>query len=71
MEKIESAARSGRAHRARCSGRRGRILNCRRPSERATSVAGVALREQWRLALDVLDEMIEQWGSPKLPVAAA
>ena len=27
-------------------------------------------REKWRLALDMLDEMIEQWGLPKLPVAA-
>jgi SRSO17 transposase len=27
-------------------------------------------REKWRLALDMLDEMIETWGLPKLPVAA-
>jgi SRSO17 transposase len=27
-------------------------------------------REKWRLALDMLDEMIGQWGLPKLPVAA-
>jgi DDE superfamily endonuclease len=25
--------------------------------------------EKWRLALDMLDEMIQQWGLPKLPVA--
>jgi SRSO17 transposase len=27
-------------------------------------------REKWRLALDMLDELIVQWGLPKLPVAA-
>jgi SRSO17 transposase len=27
-------------------------------------------REKWRLALDMLDEMIDGWGLPKLPVAA-
>ena len=27
-------------------------------------------REKWRLALDMLDEMIDTWGLPKLPVAA-
>jgi SRSO17 transposase len=27
-------------------------------------------REKWRLALDMLDEMIEKWGLPRLPVAA-
>lgn len=27
-------------------------------------------REKWRLALDMLDELISQWGLPKLPVAA-
>jgi SRSO17 transposase len=27
-------------------------------------------REKWRLALDMLDELILQWGLPKLPVAA-
>jgi SRSO17 transposase len=28
-------------------------------------------REKWRLALDMLDEMIGQWGLPRLPVTAA
>jgi SRSO17 transposase len=27
-------------------------------------------REKWRLALDMLDEMIDTWGLPSLPVAA-
>ena len=27
-------------------------------------------REKWRLALDMLDEMIGEWGLPRLPVAA-
>jgi SRSO17 transposase len=27
-------------------------------------------REKWRLALDMLDELISQWGLPKLPIAA-
>ncbi|WP_246140941.1 IS701 family transposase [Micromonospora olivasterospora] len=27
-------------------------------------------REKWRLALDMLDQMIDQWGLPRLPVAA-
>jgi SRSO17 transposase len=27
-------------------------------------------REKWRLALDMLDELISQWGLPKLPVAS-
>lgn len=27
-------------------------------------------REKWRLALDMLDEMIDEWGLPDLPVAA-
>jgi SRSO17 transposase len=31
---------------------------------------GVRHREKWRLALDMLDEMIEQWGLPRLPVTA-
>src|ERR671914_2111733 len=27
-------------------------------------------REKWRLALDMLDELIDAWGLPKLPVVA-
>ena len=27
-------------------------------------------REKWRLALDVLDEVIGQWGVPRRPVVA-
>src|SRR5262249_20304072 len=27
-------------------------------------------REKWRLALDMIDQMIDNWGLPKLPVAA-
>jgi len=38
--------------------------------DRAGIGEDVRHREKWRLALDMLDEMIEQWGLPRLPVAA-
>jgi SRSO17 transposase len=38
--------------------------------DRAGIADGVRHREKWRLALDMLDEMIDTWGLPKLPVAA-
>jgi SRSO17 transposase len=38
--------------------------------DRAGIPDGVRHREKWRLALDMLDEMIDLWGLPKLPVAA-
>ena len=38
--------------------------------ERAGIGDDVRHREKWRLALDMLDEMIEQWGLPRLPVSA-
>jgi SRSO17 transposase len=42
----------------------------REKRDRAGIGDDVRHREKWRLALDMLDEMIEQWGLPKLPVAA-
>jgi SRSO17 transposase len=42
----------------------------RRKRDRAGIGDDVRHREKWRLALDMLDEMIGQWGLPKLPVAA-
>ncbi|PSK66463.1 hypothetical protein B0E53_01559 [Micromonospora sp. MH33] len=38
--------------------------------DRARMPDDVRHREKWRLALDMLDEMIDRWGLPKLPVAA-
>jgi SRSO17 transposase len=38
--------------------------------DRARIGDDVRHREKWRLALDMLDEMIDEWGLPKLPVAA-
>jgi SRSO17 transposase len=40
----------------------------RRRRERAGIPDEVRHREKWRLALDMLDEMIEDWGLPKRPV---
>ena len=37
---------------------------------RARMPDGVRHREKWRLALDMLDEMLGEWGLPTLPVAA-
>jgi SRSO17 transposase len=42
----------------------------RRKRDRAGIPDEVRHREKWRLALDMLDEMINEWGLPKLPVAA-
>jgi SRSO17 transposase len=41
----------------------------RRRRERAGIPDEVRHREKWRLALDMFDEMIEDWGLPKRPVA--
>ena len=38
--------------------------------DRAGIGGDVRHREKWRLALDMLDEMINEWGLPRLPVAA-
>ena len=38
--------------------------------ERADIPDDVRHREKWRLALDMLDEMIDRWGLPRLPVTA-
>jgi SRSO17 transposase len=38
--------------------------------ERAQLGDDVRHREKWRLALDMLDEMIDDWGLPSLPVTA-
>jgi len=38
--------------------------------DRARMPDDVRHREKWRLALDMLDEMIEQWGLPTLPVTS-
>jgi SRSO17 transposase len=38
--------------------------------DRASIPDEVRHREKWRLALDMLDEMIDEWGLPRLPVAA-
>jgi SRSO17 transposase len=38
--------------------------------DRAQLGDDVRHREKWRLVLDMLDEMIDTWGLPKLPVAA-
>lgn len=40
----------------------------RRRRERAKIPDGVRHREKWRLALDMLDQMTDQWQLPKLPV---
>ena len=42
----------------------------RQKRDRAGIPDDVRHREKWRLALDMLDEMIDEWGLPKLPVAA-
>ena len=46
------------------------VAAVRERRERAGIPDEVRHREKWRLALDMLDEMIEQWGLPKLPVTA-
>ena len=38
--------------------------------DRAGIGEDVRHREKWRLALDMLDEMLNEWGLPRLPVAA-
>jgi SRSO17 transposase len=38
--------------------------------DRAGIPEDVRHREKWRLALDMLDEMINEWGLPRLPVVA-
>jgi SRSO17 transposase len=48
----------------------GKAAAVRQKRDRAGIGPDVRHREKWRLALDMLDEMIEQWGLPKLPVAA-
>jgi SRSO17 transposase len=47
-----------------------RAAAVRERRDRARMPDEVRHREKWRLALDMLDEMIEQWGLPKLPVTA-
>jgi SRSO17 transposase len=42
----------------------------RRRRDRAGIGDDVRHREKWRLALDMLDEMIGEWGLPKLPVTS-
>jgi len=42
----------------------------REKRDRAGIGDDVRHREKWRLALDMLDEMIDTWGLPNLPVAA-
>jgi SRSO17 transposase len=42
-----------------------------REKRRRAGIPGqVRHREKWRLALDMLDEMLNEWGLPRLPVAA-
>jgi SRSO17 transposase len=48
----------------------GKVAEVRRRRDRAGIGEQVRHREKWRLALDMLDEMILEWGLPKLPVAA-
>jgi SRSO17 transposase len=47
-----------------------KVAAVRRKRDRAGLPDEVRHREKWRLALDMLDEMIDEWGLPKLPVAA-
>ncbi|TWJ21140.1 transposase, IS4 family [Micromonospora endolithica] len=47
-----------------------RAAAVRQRRDRARMPDDVRHREKWRLALDMLDEMIDQWGLPKLPVTA-
>jgi SRSO17 transposase len=47
-----------------------RAAAVRKKRDRAGIGDDVRHREKWRLALDMLDEMIGQWGLPKLPVTA-
>jgi SRSO17 transposase len=47
-----------------------RVVAVRAKRDRAGIGGDVRHREKWRLALDMLDEMINEWGLPKLPVAA-
>jgi SRSO17 transposase len=47
-----------------------KVAEVRRRRDRAGIGEQVRHREKWRLALDMLDEMILEWGLPKLPVAA-
>jgi SRSO17 transposase len=48
----------------------GKATAVRERRGRAGIPHDVRHREKWRLALDMLDEMIDTWGLPKLPVAA-
>jgi SRSO17 transposase len=48
----------------------GQAAAVRAKRDRAQIGDDVRHREKWRLALDMLDEMIDAWGLPKLPVAA-
>ena len=47
-----------------------RAAAVREKRDRAGIPADVRHREKWRLALDMLDEMLQQWGLPNLPVTA-
>ena len=47
-----------------------KAIAVRQKRDRAGIADDVRHREKWRLALDMLDEMIEQWGLPRLPVVA-
>ncbi|MEV0733356.1 IS701 family transposase [Polymorphospora sp. NPDC050346] len=47
-----------------------RAAEVRRKRERAGIGDDIRHREKWRLALDMLDEMTDQWRLPKLPVTA-
>jgi hypothetical protein len=40
------------------------------PPARSATPEQVRHREKWRLALDMLDEITDQWGLPPRPVAA-
>jgi SRSO17 transposase len=48
----------------------GQAAVVRAKRDRAQIGDDVRHREKWRLALDMLDEMITSWGLPKLPVTA-
>jgi SRSO17 transposase len=47
-----------------------RAATVRARRDRAGIPDGVRHREKWRLALDMIDQMVEQWGLPKLPVVS-
>jgi SRSO17 transposase len=48
----------------------GRAATVRQRRARAGVPDEVRHREKWRLALDMIDQMIDRWGLPKLPVVA-